>query len=595
MYVKKIKELENFLTGRPEGIFLYSAPRTGGKSYLFTRPLRVIKCDNLKSLMINLKTVSEFVKQGYYAAGFMAYEAGYGLEKKFHLIKNRSKTPVVEFGIYKAPYVFSKTDIFDILPLYKNRFSVSPLKFSESCKSYKKKFSRIMKLINNGEVYQVNHCFKADFHFQGIGASLFAALCETQPVPYASFIRRKEKTIISLSPELFFSIKGREITMRPMKGTLLKNNAVRNPSRMLKNEKDMAENIMIVDLLRNDLGRICETGSVRAPKLFEIEEYRTLYQMTSTVCGRLKGNADFAGVIKAIFPSGSVTGAPKISAMNIIHKTENTPRGVYTGAVGFASENRSVFSIPIRTIEITGNKGSMGIGSGIVHDSKAASEYKECLGKASFLSELENKYGIIESILLKNGRYFLLNLHLKRMKKSADFFGIKFRRSGLKRALNNIRLKNPRGEFKARVLLAPDGKISAKALKLSPVSGGKIALSRHKTDSLNIYIYHKTENRALYDSDYKEYKKKGFAGVIYTNEKGEVTEAHSSNIFAEIKGIFYTPPVSCGLLPGTFREYLLKKNPSLYKERVLYPKDLINADNLYLVNSVRGFVKTALV
>lgn len=595
MYVKKTEELKNFLTGRPEGLFLYSAPKTGGKSYLFTRPLRVIRCNNLKSLITALKTVSEFTRQGYYAAGFMAYEAGYGFEKKFRRVKTGLKTPFLEFGIYKAPYVFSKTDICALLPFYKNRFSVSPLKFSEGFKSYKKKFRRIMKLVNNGDVYQVNHCFNAGFHFQGLAASLFAALCETQPVAYASFIRRKDKTIISLSPELFFDAKGREITMRPMKGTLLKDKKVKNPSKMLKNEKGIAENVMIVDLLRNDLGRICETGSISAPKLFELEEYRTLYQMTSTIRGTLKGNADFLGVIKALFPSGSVTGAPKISAMNIIHKTEDTPRGVYTGAIGFACQNRSVFSIPIRTIEISGNNGVMGIGSGIVHDSKAAPEYKECLGKASFLAELANNHSIIESILLKNGRYFLLNLHLKRIQKSAAFFGIKFRRGDFKKALKNLRLKNPRGEFKARVLLAPDGKIRAQAARLVPLSGGKIAISPLKTDSLNIYLYHKTENRAFYDNDFKRYKRKGFADVIYTNEKGEITEAHSSNIFAEINGVFYTPPVSCGLLPGTFREYLLKKNPSLYKERVLYPKDLKNADNLYLVNSVRGFVKAALV
>ncbi|PKL92283.1 MAG: hypothetical protein CVV21_05890 [Candidatus Goldiibacteriota bacterium HGW-Goldbacteria-1] len=593
--MNNLDELKSFLTGNDNGIFLYSAPDTGGTSYLFTQPLREIKCDNADAVNDALKNIADFTQNGYYAAGLMAYEAGYGLEKKFHNVKNTLEIPFLEFGVYKTPYIFKKLDILPLLPFYKDRFCVSSFDFSENFKTYKKKFSRIMKLINNGDTYQVNHCFNVNFHFQGNSASLFAALCTTQPVSYAAFIRIKNRTIISLSPELFFSIKGRQITMRPMKGTLLKNKTIKDPVRRLKNEKGMAENIMIVDLLRNDLGRICETGSINAPKLFEVEEYRTLYQMTSTVRGRLKGNADFNNIITALFPSGSVTGAPKISAMNIIHKTEKSPRGVYTGAIGFTSKEHSVFSIPIRTIELADNTGKMGIGSGIVHDSNALPEYKECLGKASFLTELENKYRIIESLLLKNGRYFLPNLHLKRMKKSASFFKIKFSAGFFRKTLADIRRKKPRGEFKVRVMLSPGGKISAKAVRLSSMAGGKTAISNLKIDSSNIYLYHKTENRKFYDSDFNKYAKKGFADVIYLNENNEVTEAHSSNIFAEIKGIFYTPPVSCGLLPGTFREYLLKKNPSLYKERVLHAVDLVNADNLYLVNSVRGFRKVTLV
>jgi para-aminobenzoate synthetase/4-amino-4-deoxychorismate lyase len=349
-------------------------------------------------------------------------------------------------------------------------------------------------------------------------------------------------------------------------------------------KKIKQKNVMIVDLIRNDLGKICKINSISVPKLFHIEEYETLYQMTSEIRGKLK-TKDFYKIFKALFPSGSVTGAPKIKAMELIKKFENTERKIYTGAIGFITPNKNaVFNIPIRTIVLKNNEGEIGIGSGIVYDSKAKSEYREYLGKAKFLLKTKKHFALIETMrIIKNKGYFLLLQHLSRLLNSCNFFKINCDINKIKNRLLKIKFDN---DYKIRLLVFPDGKFKIEKNIYKENKSNLIDFSNFKTSSKNIFLYHKTTNREIYNKEYKNALKNGLFDVIFINEKDEITEGCISNIFIKVNGVFYTPPVKCGLLPGIYRNYLLNKDNKKYREKILFKKDILNADEIYLCNSV---------
>lgn len=586
------KRLKNFFLSGQEGVFLYTPNR--GKSYLFTKPVRVIRCEKIEEVNRHIDIIAEETKKGLWCAGYISYEASQGILKGLNIKKKNKKEgkeDLLYFGVYKKPLVIKNCTVN-----FQKEYGFLKGKPNESFSSYLKKFRKIKDYIKNGDVYQVNFCLNFPCCFKGDEISFFSALCAVQEVQYAAFIRFGGKKILSISPELFFEIKNGIITMKPMKGTVLKRKKAGflNAVEKLKNQKGIAENLMITDMIRNDLGKICKNGSVKVPELFSVEEYSTLFQMTSTVTGELKENIGINDVLRAVFPSGSVTGAPKISAMNIIARLEKQKRGVYTGAIGFAAKGRAVFNVPIRTIEINGTKAQMGVGSGIVYDSKAKEEYKECLGKAFFTEKAGQNFGLIESMLLKDGKIFLPIEHLKRMWNSAKFFGMKIDIHKAEHIIKKTAMRRQKGEYKLRLLYkGGDFSVSCKRLKALPE--GKAVVSKRIMDSSDIFLRHKTTLRSEYDNDYKEALKNGYADVIYVNEKGELTEAHSSNIFIKSKGKFYTPPVSCGLLPGTLRNHLLKKQPVKFKVKKILYKEIKTKKNIFLCNSVRGIKRLSLL
>jgi len=573
--------LIKFFNSEEQGVFLYTPKK--GKSYLFTGHVTEIKCVKYKEIGLCLKLARKFTEKGMFCAGYAEYEASYGLLKGLNKNIHKSGT-LLHFGVYRRPFTIKNCSLKS-----EAEFGIVKGKESENLSSYKKKFTEIICALKNGDAYQVNLCFRIPYSFKGNPAALFAALCEAQEVKYAAFLRLGNRTIISVSPELFFEIEGRDIKMRPMKGTLLKEQdpGPARAEKKLRDEKGIAENVMITDMLRNDLGKICESGSIRVPKLFSVEEYSTLYQMTSTIRGRLKKGTGIDNVFSALFPSGSVTGAPKVSAMNIINRLEDERRGVYTGAIGFAGKDTAIFNVPIRTIEIKGKTAEMGVGSGIVYDSKAADEYRECMGKAEFVRKAGQGFGLIESMMLKDGRIFLPVEHLKRMWESARFFGMRFNQHEAEHMMKKAALKFNRGVFKLKLLLDKTG-LSFECYPVTPLPEGKVMISSRRMESADVFLRHKTTLRHEYDTDYKKTLKAGLADIIYMNEKEELTEAHSSNIFIERNGKYYTPPVSCGLLPGTLRGHLLKRQPETYKEKVLKIKDIEKAGRVFLCNSVRG-------
>ncbi|WP_158788113.1 aminodeoxychorismate synthase component I, partial [Granulicella sp. L46] len=504
---------------------------------------------------------------------------------------------------------------------------------------------KIKAYIAAGDTYQVNFTDAITFPTTLSPATLFTTLSQNQSVAYAAYLNLGPQSILSFSPELFFRIEAdpdgstNKITTRPMKGTMPRGlDTTEDTAAALalqRDEKNRAEHVMIVDLLRNDLGRISLPGSVHVDDLFAVERYQTLLQMTSTISATLRPRTTFYDIFAAMFPCGSVTGAPKIRTMQIIRELEAHPRGVYTGAIGFIAPDRSAtFSVAIRTLVLHNNEAHMGVGGGIVADSVPADEHREALLKASFLTRTHQPFELIETILFDQ-HYARLPLHLDRLESSAHYFDFLCDRTSVEAQLRAFaHFLDPRHPHRVRLLLVPDGtaSITAQPLADSPqgtcfsfchslresavVSPGHesidsatalapdppaitVTLSPHHTNSADPFLRHKTTNRNLYNEELTRVRAEGFDEVLFLNERGELTEGAISNLFVEIlgdpagAGKLLTPPLSSGVLPGVMRRHLLETFPEA-EERALTLADLEPPNTLWLCNSVRGLRKATL-
>ncbi len=557
------------------------------RNILFVNPLDIIVASHKDELQKCLHEIERALASNYFVAGFISYEAGYLLEEALHSYFPKSKTPLLWFGVYEAPSVRKEP----FLSSFKSPYYLSAPSLSVKYNQYKSSIEKIKRLIGWGETYQINYTLKYGFNFYGDILSFYSALKKSQRVQYSAVIGHKNKFILSLSPELFFRIKNNKITVKPMKGTAT---ADTSSDWLAHDEKNLSENVMIVDLLRNDLGRICTPGTIKVDELYSVETYETISQMTSTVSGTLRPDISATEIIKNIFPCGSVTGAPKIASMKIIRSLENAPRGVYTGAIGyFSPQGEAVFNVAIRTIELekmANNKysGQMGVGSGIVYDSRARKEYYECRMKNKFLKKSMTKLGLIETMLCADGKIRHINMHLNRMNNSAQYFLIPCDTMKIKNELRRYAIKL-KGKKRLRLVLRSDGRIKIEHQQLppsGPTIARHIAFSECATKSDDPFLFHKTTFRQLYDREYARYYSQGFYDVIFCNEKKQITEGAISNIFLQIEGQYYTPPVSCGLLNGIERQIFMKKFK--VKEKILSRRDLEKADKIILTNSIRG-------
>ncbi len=430
-------------------------------SRLFTAPQSIVTAHDCAELPNLFAAIESAVAEGHSAAGFFAYECGNCFEPTVGLGPGLPGQPLAWFGIYQRPWVFDhRTGEFpDGAPSAlgqfqsgaggEERIAEAPIDaiFSLTEEQYAVRIKTIHEWIRAGDVYQLNFAAPLHFHAPGSSAALYQRLRNRQPVPYAAFLHwQPERRILSFSPELFFQIENqgavRRITTRPMKGTAARGRTTREDREraewLCNDPKNRSENLMIVDLLRNDLGRLCNFGSVRAESLFAVERHPTLWQMTSTITGALRPDAGFQQIFRALFPCGSVTGAPKVRAMQLLARIEGQPRGVYTGAIGFFSREQTVFNVAIRTLSLDGECGTMGVGSGIVIDSDAAEEFRECLLKAEFLTRsparLPEQFSLVETMRW-DGAYPLLELHLDRLVDSAEYLGFPCNRAAIKTAL----------------------------------------------------------------------------------------------------------------------------------------------------------------
>ncbi|MCM3056131.1 aminodeoxychorismate synthase component I [Caldibacillus thermoamylovorans] len=425
--------------------------------YLFKDPLEIIEAYTFEDVLTGLDRIQDAINQGYYAAGFLSYESAPAFHQVLK-VKNGNTMPLLWFGIFSEPD-----------HAYVNRtssFSLSDWQPDVSQREYRTAISQIKNAIKKGITYQTNYTLRLNARFQGDAISLFTQMKNAQAANYSAYIHTGEFSVISASPELFFHLKDNVLTTKPMKGTVKRGKTFEEDREkaewLYQSEKNRAENIMIVDLLRNDLGMIAETGTVHVEKLFEIEPYPTVHQMTSTIKAKLKSNTKFVDIFKAIFPCGSITGAPKASTMKIIAELEKAPREVYCGTIGFITPDmEAIFNVPIRTIIIDNKSGkaTYGVGGGITWDSTAEDEYNEVLAKSSILEVDFPEFQLLESILLENGKYFLLEEHLGRMKKSAAYFQFHFDEEKIKQSLYKLASDNGQGLYKVRLLLEKNGDI----------------------------------------------------------------------------------------------------------------------------------------
>jgi para-aminobenzoate synthetase/4-amino-4-deoxychorismate lyase len=465
---------------------------------------------------------------------------------------------------------------------------------------YLQRFAEVQEKIRSGDIYQLNLTFKARFRLTGSPLTFFRDLRQRQRVAYGGIVDTGKVTVLSASPELFIERRGRVIETRPMKGTAPRAatpEADADARRVLSSDvKQRAENLMIVDLMRNDLGRIAEIGSVSVSDLFTVETFRTLHQMTSGVRATLKQGVGIAGLLRAIFPPGSVTGAPKIRAMELIAEYESEPRGVYCGAIGHLSPGGEAhFNVAIRTpVVFRDGTGEMGIGSGIVYDSEGAKEYAECLLKMKFLTDQPRRFELIETMLHEPDKgLWLLERHLERLRASAEYFGFAFDQRQVGRALEDQLKDRKRERLRVRLLLSEDGRTSITSTPIEPQDPKAVmryVISPTRLESTNPFLFHKTTRRELYDSEWRHYSESvGADEVIYLNERGEVAEGSRTNVFIERKGRLYTPPIGSGLLPGVLRAELIASRRA--EIAVLSVEDLTTADAVHLGNSVRGLVR----
>jgi|WetSurMetagenome_2_1015567.scaffolds.fasta_scaffold00105_4 para-aminobenzoate synthetase / 4-amino-4-deoxychorismate lyase len=554
----------------------------------FAAPVGIIEARQPDDVLHGLQRVEEAVfHRGFYAAGMISYEAAPAFDPALAVIPDGS-FPLLWFGLYDRPSVID-------IPKYQNSGSLPVIQWSPSvtAEEYSRAFERIKDYIRQGDTYQVNYTFRLLSAFSADPWPYFIRLLSAQGPTYGAYISTGKWTVCSASPELFFTLDGTCIESRPMKGTAARGLTLeldREQADALRaSEKNRAENLMIVDMVRNDMGRIAESGSVHVSSLFDIEKYPTLWQMTSTV--RAETSASLTEIFRAMFPPASITGAPKNRTMRIIAELETTPRRIYCGSIGFiAPDRRAQFNVAIRSLLINKEPGraEYGVGGGIVWDSDCGMEQLECRTKSLILNVGVGRFSLLETMLWTPGKgYHLLDRHMRRLERSAEYFDISADMMEISRGLMHIAQGLPRSEHRVRLLVANDGRISCEAYPLDlsgAASAKRVVLAGSPVDRANPFLYHKTTNRRIYEDALRTCP--GYDDVILYNEDLEVTESAIANIVVEIDGALYTPPVSCGLLPGTYREWMLEEK--MVMERPITIDELLNSSNVCLVNSVRG-------
>jgi len=585
-------------------------------SLLFKDPLRswrVIESEEIESA---LAEIEQERARGRYAVALFSYELGEVLQGVRSAGDLDSATPLIEAYSFANGERLSSQQVSEWV--YGELRKLAPeqqvsgllgLHANLNQENYKRDIAEIQHYIAQGDTYQVNHTFRLKGELFGHPLTLYKTLRARQPVRYGAYIETGLRTVLCFSPELFIKNEAGVITAKPMKGTL--SSAAGSAQDLASNEKDRAENLMITDLIRNDLGRICDTGSIAVPKLFEVEEVGSVYQMTSTITGKLHARLSLFEILKASFPCGSVTGAPKKRTMEIIRALECAPRNLYCGSIACFEPNGDFqMNVVIRTLEINSHgQCEMGVGSGITIDSNAKQEWQECTAKAGFVTGLPSPVGLIETMRCEGARVALLAAHLDRMRSSATALRIAFDRTAVEQQIaaylaQRVVMASPETEsavFMLRLELSPAGALSITHKAIEPILGPQkifwardlIGEAASIMQSNNPLLAHKTTSRAVYDYAWQAAVAKGGFDAVFTNERGEVTEGGRSTVFALINDTWVTPPLACGVLPGVMRGNLLADWKA--QERALKPEDLARAQRIVMANALRGVIDATLV
>jgi para-aminobenzoate synthetase/4-amino-4-deoxychorismate lyase len=557
---------------------------------VFERPQTVFEARSPAEVVPALRAAEEARRRGYWIAGYVAYEASSGIDPTL-VTHPLQRFPLVWFGAFARPA--------SALDAAAGSYQVGRWTPRISEVQYRAAIVEIRERIRDGLTYQVNYTMRFDASFAGDPRRWYDDLRQAQGGNFSAYLDTGEFVILSASPELFFRVRGRTVQTRPMKGTARRGYFDRDDralcDQLSQSEKDRAENVMIVDLMRNDLGKIAEMGSVRADPVFQIERYPTVWQMTSTVNAKLLPGETWLDVLMALFPSGSITGAPKVRTMQVIRALEPDPRGVYCGTVGLVSPGGdAVFNVAIRTVTIdrARQRALFGSGGGITWDSRADREYQEMWAKAQFLDSARRPCALLETMAWADGQWALKAYHLQRLHHAAEYFGWPWHEQAVNAALEQA-VSGRRGRWRVRLQYGPAGVAECQALPLEPNPRGvqPVAWASAPMPARDAWTDHKTTWRDRYAARHPSSSR--FYDHLLYNARGEVTEFTRGNVVVRLDGQLWTPPVSCGLLPGTFRQWLLDQRAIF--ERTMTVDEVGRAQELWFINSVRGWVPVRLV
>lgn len=635
-----------------------AASATQPGSRLYTDLQQVLSCANAAQFELMIAQMQTALQQGLYAVAVFAYElVEDGIGSKAGAANPRAATPLCppalghgrlenvpdlrdamqpsHILLYQRCQHLSQEQVTSWLQRQINLESrsndiagIADLHANVNKVEFVNAIDRIQRYIADGDTYQVNYTFR--FHFQTYGTifSLYQRLRERQPVPFGALIAMPDDSaILSLSPELFMRHSQGNLFASPMKGTSASSGTndekldeqinLQRGELLAQDEKNRAENIMIVDLLRNDLSRIAQPGSVQVPRLFEVQRFNAVLQMTSSVIARCRDDVDLVELLRAIYPCGSITGAPKIRTMQIIHEVETEARGIYTGAIGWfdpttkANKVANVIpefclSVPIRTLHLQAPKsddmqgvrrGVMGVGAGIVFDSVADNEYEECLLKARFLTGLPAQFSLFETMYAtKEQGCRHVDRHLKRLQRSAHYFGVPLNLLEIEKQLN-MTCAGFADNISYRLKLSVDGagQMQLSHAALVPITGPvNVILATTPQHSRSFWLQHKTTQRADYDQAWKTAETQGAFDMLFCNEHGELTEGARSNVLVKIEGRWYTPPLTAGVLPGVMRSVLMDDSTWELTERTIHLDQLNGVEEIAVCNALRGVLPAKL-
>tara|TARA_R110001599_G_scaffold64023_4_gene179353 strand:- start:30650 stop:32524 length:1875 start_codon:yes stop_codon:yes gene_type:complete len=592
------------------------------QSRLYNAYLGKLCCTELAQLADFFMQLQQQLHDGKYAVTLFSYDLGVAMHD-ISLQADRGELPLAE------ALLFAQCDYLDAAAVGnwlaqqsdKRPAGIADVAAQLDAAEFDAALTHIQNYIRAGDTYQVNYTYRYTFDAYGSLPALYQRLRARQPVPYGALIALPDgRAVLSLSPELFVRKDGAQLTVRPMKGTAAASGEVQQDAHaayvLSNDDKNRAENLMIVDLLRNDLGRVAQTGTVKVERLFDVQRYSSVLQMTSTIHAQMRDDVSLFELFSALYPCGSITGAPKHRTMQIIQQIEAAPRGLYTGAIGWfdpptqkniSTESFEVgnfcLSVPIRTLELqqTGDhfyRGEMGVGAGIVYDSVPALEYQECHLKAHFLTAMPSEFELFETMYATRTdgcRY--VGKHLARLQKSASYFGFVFEDALIKTALTTACENLPDdGPYRMRLALQASGEYVIQSAVLRPITlPVKLLLAASQTVADDVFLRHKTTIRSMYDHAWREAEKQGAFDQLFCNDLGQLTEGGRTTLFVKLDGVWVTPPLSAGVLPGIMRSVLLDDPAWNAQERPLSMQDLRQAQEVVVCSALRGVMAATIV
>ncbi|MEA2707122.1 MAG: para-aminobenzoate synthetase / 4-amino-4-deoxychorismate lyase [Gemmatimonadaceae bacterium] len=563
-----------------------------GWSASFRAPIEQRAAYSLDEVIPLIRLAEAATKDGCWVALALSYEAAPAFDTALKA-NAPAKFPLAWMA------VFDKRLAADVISSDKRPFLVSEWKPQITTRRYQQSVRGIKDYIERGDTYQVNLTFPLRGQVTGDSFSCYRAIARSQGAAYSAYLDIGSHRILSFSPELFVERRGNKLITQPMKGTLARGRWLEEDTerarQLRESPKDRAENVMIVDLLRSDLGKIAEIGSVKVPELFAVESLNRVLQMTSTITALQRPDVSIVDILRALFPCGSVTGAPKARSTAIINELELESRGIYTGAIGLLSPNGdATFNVAIRTAVIGAGSGTatFGVGGAITWDSTVDGEYEESCLKARFLTHPWPDFELLETIELSDGEYTLLDRHLTRARNSASYFGFRWIESLISSGLNEAAKSHPSGRSRVRLTVGRTGNVNVEVRPLEPNRRMPVAVkfASCEIDDRDPLLYHKTTARSRYDAELDRCRP--CDDVIFWNHRDEVTESTIANVVIFAEGKYWTPPRSAGLLAGTLREELISKGKLF--ERTITKRELTELGSFALINSVRGWMRAEL-